>query len=193
MARYEVRWHGRGGQGAVTAAEILAEAAIEEGKYALAFPEYGAERRGAPVLAFTRIDDRPILEREPILEPNVVAVLDSSLTPHVYMRGVRRDGVVVINTGRAPEEVLEHIRGMGLEPPRRIAVVNATEIALKWLRVPIVNTSMLGALVRVTGAVGLETLSKIVYERFSSRSTRLAEANVSAVREAYERVIVYEQ
>ncbi len=193
MVKLEIRWHGRGGQGAVTAAEILAEAAIEDGKYALAFPEYGAERRGAPVLAFTRIDDKPILEREPILEPNVVVVLDSSLTPEVYMKGLREDGVIILNTSRSIDEVREHIRALGLKPPKKIALVNATEIALKWLRVPIVNTSMLGALVRVTGAVSLDTLTKIVYERFSSRSTRLGEANVSAVKEAYEKVIVYEQ
>ncbi|MET1101909.1 MAG: 2-oxoacid:acceptor oxidoreductase family protein [Pyrodictiaceae archaeon] len=190
MPRYEIRWHGRGGQGTVTAAEMLAEAAIEERKYALAFPEYGAERRGAPVLAFTRIDDAPILEREPILEPNIVVVLDSLLTPDIYLKGLKKDGIVIINTARSPEDVARHIREYGMEPPERIAVVDATNIALKWLNAPIVNTAMLGALVRATGVVSLETISRVVYNRFSPRSSRLAEANVSAVKEAYENVKV---
>ncbi len=187
MPRYEVRWHGRGGQGAVTAAEILAEAAIEEGKYALAFPEYGAERRGAPVLAFTRIDDEPILEREPILEPNIVVVLDSSLTPEIYLKGLRRDGYLIVNTKRPPEEVVEAIRRAGFNPPEHVATVDATEIAIKHLKAPIVNTAMLGALVRAVEVVSLDTVSRIVYARFEERSKTIAEANVKAVREAYEK------
>ncbi len=190
MARYEVRFHGRGGQGAVTAAELLAEAAIEEGKYALAFPEYGAERRGAPVLAFTRIDDEPILEREPILEPNVVVVLDPSLTPDIYMRGLRPDGALVVNTKRGVDELRRAITEAGFSPPRRLAVVDATDIALKALGAPIVNTAMLGALVRAVGVVSLETLVRVVHARFAERSRSLAEANVKAVREAYEATVV---
>ncbi len=185
MPRYEIRFHGRGGQGAVTAAEILAEAAIEEGKHALAFPEYGAERRGAPVLAFTRIDDEPILEREPIIEPNVVVVLDSSLTPDIYMQGLKLDGYLIVNTKRGVEEVKKSIEEAGFKPPAHVAVVDATEIALRTLKTPIVNTAMLGALVRAVGLVKLDTIVKVVYERFADRSTSLAEANVRAVREAY--------
>lgn len=184
MPRVEIRFHGRGGQGAVTAAEVLASAAISEGKYAMAFPEYGAERRGAPVLAFTRVDDKVILEREPILEPDIVVVLDSSLDPSIYMKGLRRDGLIVINTKKKPEEVAEFIRGRGLEPPRCIAVVDATGIALKHLGAPIVNTSMLGGLVRASKVVGLESLERSIEERFSERP-RIAEANLRAVEEAY--------
>ena len=184
MTRIEIRFHGRGGQGAVTAAEILASAAISEGKYAMAFPEYGAERRGAPVLAFTRIDEKPILEREPILEPDIVVVLDSSLEPAIYMKGLKKNGLIVINTKRTPEQVAEHIRGHGLEPPRCIAVVDATSIAEKHLGAPIVNTAMLGALVRASKVVGLDSLEKAVEERFSSRP-RVAEANLRAVEDAY--------
>ena len=184
MARVEIRFHGRGGQGAVTAAEVLGEAAIEEGKYALAFPEYGAERRGAPVLAFARIDDKPILEREPILNPDIVVVFDPSLPPSIYMKGLKPSGLLVMNTVRSPEKLAEYIREHGLEPPRCIATVNATEIATKHLGAPIVNTSMLGALVKASKVVSLESIKDSVYRRFSSRP-RIAEANLEAIDEAY--------
>jgi pyruvate ferredoxin oxidoreductase gamma subunit len=190
MPRVEVRFHGRGGQGAVTAAELLAEAAIEEGRYALAFPEYGAERRGAPVLAFTRIDDEPILEREPVLEPDVVVVLDASLAPEIYMKGLKPDGVLVVNTQASVNEVRRIVEARGYEPPSKVAVVDATSIALKHLGSPIVNTAMLGALVRAVDLVSLETLVRVVYERFSERSPSLAESNVKAVKEAYEKTAV---
>jgi len=184
MVRVEVRFHGRGGQGAVTAAEALAEAAISEGKYALAFPEYGAERRGAPVLAFTRIDDDVILEREPILAPDIVVVFDPSLLPQTYMKGLKRDGLIVMNTVRSPEELASYIRSHELEPPRCIATVRATEIATRHLGAPIVNTSMLGALVRASKIVGLESIKKRIYDRFSARP-RIAEANMKAIDEAF--------
>jgi len=189
LTRVEIRFHGRGGQGAVTAAEVLAEAAIDEGKYAMAFPEYGAERRGAPVLAFTRIDEKPIYEREPILEPDIVVVLDPSLEPAIYMRGLKRDGLLVMNTKKAPEQLAEYIRGHGLEPPRCIAVVDATDIATRHLGAPIVNTSMLGALVRASKVVGLETLMKAVAERFAERP-HIVKPNLEAIKEAYEKTEV---
>ncbi len=189
MTRVEIRFHGRGGQGAVTAAEVLAEAAISEGKYALAFPEYGAERRGAPVLAFTRIDDKPILEREPILEPDIVVVLDSSLPPAIYMKGLKPSGLIVINTVRSPEQLAGYIREHGLEPPRCLATVNATEIATKHLGAPIVNTSMLGALVRASKVVGLDSIMEAVKDRFSDRP-HVIEPNLRAIKEAYEKTEV---
>ena len=185
MTRVEIRFHGRGGQGAVTAAEALAEAAINEGKWALAFPEYGAERRGAPVLAFTRIDEKPILEREPILEPDIVVVFDPTLPARIYMKGLKPNGLIVMNTKRSPEQLAEHIREQGLEPPKCIATVNATEIATKHLGAPIVNTSMLSALVRASKVVSLDSIIEAIRERFSSRP-RIAEANVKAMEEAYQ-------
>ncbi len=185
MPRVEIRFHGRGGQGAVTAAEVLAEAAIDEGKYAMAFPEYGAERRGAPVLAFTRIDEKPIYEREPILEPDIVVVLDSSLEPHIYMKGLKPSGLAVVNTVKTPEQLAEYIRNHGLNPPRCIATVNATEIATKHLGAPIVNTSMLGALVRASGVVKLDSIMEAVKDRFSDRP-HIIEPNLRAIKEAYE-------
>jgi len=184
--RLEIRWHGRGGQGAVTAAEILAAAAIEEGLWAQAFPEYGAERRGAPVKAYTRISTEPILEREPILEPNIVVVLDPTLDPRVYLHGLREDGVAIINTGKSVEEVRGLLREKGLREPKIVAVVNATSIAMKHLKAPIVNTAMLGAFVKAVGIVKLDTILRLVAEKFGEKGRRVVEANIAAIREAYE-------
>nr|WP_236698091.1 2-oxoacid:acceptor oxidoreductase family protein [Pyrodictium occultum] len=184
LTRVEIRFHGRGGQGAVTAAEVLAAAAIREGKYAMAFPEYGAERRGAPVLAFVRIDDKVILEREPVLEPDIVVVLDPSLVPSIYMRGLKPSGLTVINTKKSPEEAAEFIRSHGLNPPRCVATVDATSIALKHLGAPIVNTSMLGALARASKVVELDSLEHSIEEYFEDKP-RIIEPNLRAVEEAY--------
>ena len=112
-------------------------------------------------------------------------MLDSSLTPDIYMKGLRPDGYLVINTKKGVDEVRKSIEEAGFKPPAHVAVVDATEIALRNLKAPIVNTAMLGALVRTVQLVSLDTLLKIVYRRFADRSASLAEANVNAVREAY--------
>jgi pyruvate ferredoxin oxidoreductase gamma subunit len=182
--RIDIRWHGRGGQGAVTASEIVAAAAILEGKYALAFPEFGAERRGAPVRAYTRISDDPNVPRTPITRPHIIVVLDQSLLNPSTVEGLVENGVVVANTPLSPERVAGIVN---LNVPARIAVVDATKIAMETLGVPIVNTAILGALVRATGIVGLDTVVKLVGERFKGK---LGEANIRAVKRAYEEVTV---
>jgi pyruvate ferredoxin oxidoreductase gamma subunit len=187
--RVEIRFHGRGGQGAVTAAKIVAAAAIYEGRYALAFPEYGAERRGAPVVAYTRIDDEPILEREPITEPDIVVVLDPSLDPKIYVSGLKREGILVINTKRSIDQLRKFIEEHGLQLPRCLAVVNATDIAIKHLRAPIVNTAMLGALVKARKVVALDSIFEKVKEAFSDRP-HVIEPNIRAIEEAYEKTEV---
>ena len=186
LALIEIRWHGRGGQGAVTASEIVAAAAILEGRYALAFPEFGAERRGAPVRAYTRISDEPVIPRTPITRPHIVVVLDPSLLGPQVVEGLREGGAVVANTVREPGELAEIV---GLSVPAKVATVDATSIAMKWLRRPIVNTAILGALVRATGIVKLDTVVKLVRERFPGK---LGEVNAGAVREAYEATRVVE-
>ncbi len=184
MARYEIRWHGRGGQGAVTAAMILANAAIYEGKYAQAFPEFGAERRGAPVKAYTRVSDEPIRTRAPILEPDVVVVLDPSLPSNLYLTGLKPGGVILANTKRSPSEFAE---AAGIRGDYKIYTVDATRIALETLGLPIVNTAMVGALVRVLPIVSMDSVEKAILETFPGK---VGERNVKAARKAYESVLV---
>jgi len=181
----EIRWHGRGGQGAVTSAELLAQAAISEGKYAQAFPSFGPERRGAPVQAFVRISSKePIRVRAEITEPDVVVVLDPGLLKIVKVTsGLKTDGMVVINTTKQAEQIKQEF-----DISSKIAAVDATRIARELLGVPITNTTMVGALVKVTGVVKLESL----FEPLAHRFGRLAERNVNAMKRAYEETLVKE-
>jgi len=181
----EIRWHGRGGQGAVTSAELLAQAAINEGKYAQAFPAFGAERRGAPVMAFVRIDSRqPIRIRAEVTEPDIVMVLDPGLLRVVNVTsGLKEDGVLVVNTPKGPD-------GIKLEAGVKwsVATVDATKIARELLGIPIVNTAMIGALLKANEVVKLESLFEPLKERFG----RLAERNINSMQKAYEVTVVRE-
>jgi pyruvate ferredoxin oxidoreductase gamma subunit len=179
----EIRWHGRGGQGAVTSTELLARAAINEGKYAQAFPSFGPERRGAPVMAFDRIDPaKPIRVRADITEPDVVVVLDPTLLAIVNVAsGLKDDGVLIINTSKSIED-FEAEFGTRWQ----MASVDATRIARELLGVPIVNTTMLGALLRATEVVKMESLVEPLKQRFE----RLAERNINAMKRAYEETVV---
>ncbi|HEX78932.1 MAG TPA: pyruvate synthase [Dehalococcoidia bacterium] len=180
-----IRWHGRGGQGAVTSAELLAQAAIDEGKYAQAFPSFGPERRGAPVQAFNRIcNDKPIRIRAGIASPDVVVVLDSGLINIVNVTsGLKGGGILVINTRENLDNI---IKKLGAD--WSIAAIDATSIARELLGVPIVNTTMLGTLVRATGIVKLESLFQPLEKRFG----RLAEKNKSAMQKAFQDTMVKE-
>ena len=182
----EIRWHGRGGQGAVTSAELLAQAAISEDKYAQAFPSFGPERRGAPVLAFVRINsNEPIRVRTEVTEPDVVVVLDPGLLSIVNVTsGLKADGIVVINTKKRAEQIRKEF---GIDSA--IATVDATKIARELLGVPITNTTMVGAVVKVTGVVRLESLIEPLRHRFG----RLAERNINAMKRAYEETLVEER
>ena len=179
----EIRWHGRGGQGAVTSAELVAQAAINEGKYAQAFPAFGAERRGAPVVAFVRINsNEPIKVRAEIAEPDVVVVLDPGLLRIVNVTsGLKANGMVVVNTKKQPEQIREEF-----SINWSLATVDATKIARELLGVPIVNTSMVGALLRATGVVKLESLFEPLRQRFG----RLAERNINAMKKAHDETLV---
>ena len=181
----EIRWHGRGGQGAVTSAELVARAAIDEGKYAQAFPSFGPERRGAPVLAFVRISGKqPIRVRAEIAQPDVVVVLDPGLLRIVNVTsGLKTKGIVVVNTSKQVEEVRQEV-----STNWSLATIDATKIARELLGVPIVNTAMIGALLRATGVVKLESLLEPLRRRFG----RLAERNINAMQRAYEETLVTE-
>ena len=175
----EIRWHGRGGQGAVTSAELVAQAAISEGKYAQAFPSFGPERRGAPVLAFVRIDSRqPIRIRAEITRPDVVVVLDPGLLTIVnVISGLKENGLLIINTRKSFEEIAANFK-----TKCRMAKVNATAIAREVLGVPITNTTMVGALLKATGVVDVESVVEPLNKRFG----RIAEININAMKKAYE-------
>ncbi|MEM2192663.1 MAG: pyruvate ferredoxin oxidoreductase subunit gamma [Candidatus Hadarchaeales archaeon] len=173
----EIRFHGRGGQGAVTAARLLAEAAFVEGKYAQAFPFFGAERRGAPVLAFTRIDKKPISVRTQVYAPNHVVVLDRTLPNSVNVAaGLRASGTIVLNSTFVPETLKGY----------RVALVDATKIATECLGAPITNTAMLGAVAKVCGVVSLNSLRGPMEKRFG----KFGEKNFMCAKRAYEEVMV---
>jgi len=181
----EIRWHGRGGQGAVTSAELIAMAAISEGKFAQAFPSFGPERRGAPVLAFNRIGTTShIRVRASITTPDVVVVLDPGLLNLTdVVAGLRKGGTLIINSPRPLVDIKSDFAG-----PWKLAVVNATAIAREMLGVPIVNTSMLGALIKATSILKVESLIKPIEERFGARAKR----NVDACFKAYEETEIAE-
>jgi len=181
----EIRWHGRGGQGAVTSAELLAQAAISEDKYAHAFPSFGPERRGAPVLAFVRISSRqPIRIRAEITRPDVVVVLDPGLLGVVDVAsGLKENGLMVINTRGSFEDIEAQFK-----TKCKLAKVDATAIAREVLGIPITNTTMIGALLKATGVVKLESLVEPLKQRFG----RLAEKNIKAMQRAYEETEVRE-
>jgi pyruvate ferredoxin oxidoreductase gamma subunit len=176
----EVRWHGRGGQGAVTSVELLALTAIGEGKYAQGFPSFGPERRGAPVAAFNRIDDHHIKIRSQIYNPDVVVVLDESLIGMVNVAdGLKPEGVLIVNTAKSAKEIAEITKFKG-----KIATVDGSSIAWKELGVPITNTTMLGALIKCTNAVNLDSVKGPVDHRFG----RIANKNLAAMKRAYDEV-----
>jgi pyruvate ferredoxin oxidoreductase gamma subunit len=176
----EIRWHGRGGQGAVTSVELLALAAIEEGKYAQGFPSFGPERRGAPVTAFNRVADKQIKVRSGIYHPDVVVVLDESLIEIVNVtEGLKPKGILLVNTIRKAKDLAKLTQFNG-----RIATVNATAIAREELGVPITNTTMLGALIKATTLVDLKSLEVPVEHRFG----RIAGKNMAAMKRAYEEI-----
>jgi pyruvate ferredoxin oxidoreductase gamma subunit len=179
---FQVRIHGRGGQGVVTAAELLAVAAFEERRHAQAFPAFGSERTGAPVVSFCRIDDRPIRIREPIVDPDALIVQDPTLLHQVDLfGGIRDDAFLVINTARPFDELslaelTERLR------PERLLALPATELARQHVGRPLPNAALLGAFAALTGVVQLESVLSAIRARFP---TTVAERNVAAARRAH--------
>jgi pyruvate ferredoxin oxidoreductase gamma subunit len=174
----EIRFHGRGGQGAVTSAELLAQAAIAEGKFAQAFPSFGPERRGAPVLAFARIDGQRIRLRQAIYEPDVAIVLEEALMNIVDVEsGMDETGVVVVNTNKTVAELRERYK-----LKKNICRVDASKIALEGLGRPITNTTMLGAAIRACRCVDLASMEKPLLERFG----KIGPQNLAVLKRAYD-------
>ncbi len=180
----EVRWHGRGGMGAVTSAELVARAATSEGKYAQSFPFFGPERRGAPVIAVLRISDEFIRTRTNIYEPDIVVVIDPRLLRVLDVTtGLKENGAIVINSKKSPEQLRSDF-GFGWT----VASVDASRIARETIGLPITNTAMIGALLRVSEVVKMTSLVEQFKERFEAR----AQANVEAMKRAYKETVTKE-
>jgi pyruvate ferredoxin oxidoreductase gamma subunit len=182
-ALVEVRWHGRGGQGVVTASELLAEAALHEGRYLQAFPDYGPERMGAPIRAYSRISDSPIRQHCQITDPDVVVVLDPSLIGVVdFSDGLKHHGVLVVNTPLSPAELRQKL---GLRQGK-VFTVNATRIALDTIGRNMPNMPILGALLRAVDIVRKESILSEIRKRLGARvSNEVVEKNINAFERAY--------
>ncbi len=180
----EIRLHGRGGQGAVTSAELIAIAAINQGKFAQAFPSFGPERRGAPVQAFARIDDIPVRTREKVYNPDIILVLDPSLPKIVKVTsGLKENGIAILNSHYSEKEVREILgdyKGI-------LALVDATKIAIEEIGLPITNTTMLGAFLKVTGLIEPSYMEEALKARFG----KLAEKNIKALQRAMKEIKIY--
>ena len=176
----EIRFHGRGGQGAVTSAELVALAAIGLGRFAQSMPSFGPERRGAPVQAFLRVSDEKIRVRAEVTRPNIVVILDDSLLHVVNVTsGLKEGGLAVVNTKMPEAEVRKAMNGY----KGKLAIVDALTIALETLKVPITNTTMIGALLKSSELVPFDALVPQINHRFNPK---LAERNVSAMKRAFE-------
>jgi pyruvate ferredoxin oxidoreductase gamma subunit len=181
----EIRWHGRGGQGVKTAAMLLAEAAVEGGKFVQGFSDYGPERSGAPIQGFTRLSDGPITLHNFITEPDVVVVLDPTLLGSVAVtEGLKPGGKVVVNTSREPAELADRL-GVGKE---QVFAVDARKISLEVMGRDMPNSPMIGALVKVLGLVELPWVNKTFEKKFGAKSQKVVDANVAAIKRAYDEV-----
>lgn len=186
----QIRFHGRGGQGVVTGAEIIAVAAFKAGKYAQAFPFFGVERTGAPIQAFARISEEPIIIREQIYDPNIVMIQDATLlsNPSV-IAGTDKQTTFIVNTTKTAAEVAEIIAlnpGSKLKPVvSQIIAIDATDIAMKIIGRNIVNTVILGTLAKITNLVGLKELTDTIKEKFSGKDEKIISNNIEAITAAY--------
>jgi pyruvate ferredoxin oxidoreductase gamma subunit len=185
----EIRWHARAGQGAVTAAKVVAETALSADQYMQAMPEYGPERMGAPIKAFTRICDEPIEIHNNIENPDVVIVLDETLLDVVDVtEGLKPEGVLIINSC-APAADMK--KALGLPDTARVATVDASGIAIDTIKRDIPNTPIVGALIKVTGVIDLEVFKSLLAKNLRKKfGQEMIDANFAAVTRAYEEVTV---
>ncbi|MFH0870597.1 MAG: 2-oxoacid:acceptor oxidoreductase family protein [archaeon] len=182
---FEIRFHGRGGQGAKTAAALLAEAALEQGKYVQSFPEYGAERQGAPVKAFVRISDKPITIHSGITHPDVVVVVDPTIMNSVKVAdGLDPNGIILVNTNESIDDLKKKLSFEG-----RIVAIDALKISLETLGKPVTNTTMLGAMAKTIPSIQFETLKSYTHAHFLKKLGKdIADKNIAALERAYKEV-----
>jgi pyruvate ferredoxin oxidoreductase gamma subunit len=182
----QIRWHGRGGQGAKTAAAMVAELAVDAGSFGQSAPEYGAEREGAPIKAYTRISKRPIRVHDAIYYPDVVLVLDETLLDtEGVAEGLSDDGIILVNTKMSPAEVRKRLKLKGC----KIYTIDATGIAIEEIGRPIPNTVMVGALSKVTGSMSAEVIEKSIKKKLGGKlSEGMLQGNIKAVHRAFKEV-----
>ena len=183
----EIRWHGRGGQGTVTAAKVLADACLSGGGYVQAFPEYGPERAGAPIRAFNRISENVIRMYGPVLHPKVISIADATLIDAVNVtEGAPDDAIFIVNTSKDPKEVRKKLKA---KDSQKVYTVDATKIAVDCFGRPLPNSSMLGAISRTTGIVDMDTLLDNVKKSFGKKfSQKIIDGNLDATRRGNEEV-----
>lgn len=183
----EVRWHGRGGQGTVTAAKVFADACLSGGRHVQAFPEYGPERAGAPLRAYNRISEKELRMHCPVLNPNVVAVADATLLDAVNVaEGTPDDAVFVVNTSKTPKEVREKLKA---KASQKIFTVDATKISVETIGRPMPNTPMLGALTKASGLLGINVLIEEITGSFGKKfAQKVIDANLTAAKRGFEEV-----
>ncbi len=187
---FQVRIHGRGGQGVVTAAEMLSVAAFLEGRNAQAFPSFGSERMGAPVVAFCRIDDKEIRLREPVMQPDALIIQDPTLLHQVdVFSGLKRDGYILINTNKSFDELGlgDFVKDFRHE---RLMTVPGTEFALKHVGRPLPNAALLGGFAAISGIITIDSVADAIRQKFSGK---LADMNIAAAKEAYNFVLEEEK
>jgi pyruvate ferredoxin oxidoreductase gamma subunit len=186
-ATLEIRWHGRGGQGTVTAAKVLADACLSGGRHVQAFPEYGPERAGAPLRAYNRISDKELRMHCPVLAPDVVSVVDATLLDSINIAdGAKENTAFIINTSHDPNEIR---RKLGVGPATKVFTVDATKIALDCFGRAMPNSPMLGALCKVTGLVSLDHLLEDVRRSFGKKfAQKVIDGNLEATKRGYEEV-----
>jgi len=180
---FEIRIHGRGGQGAKTASQFIAEAGMDKGKYIQAFPEYGPERAGAPMVAYTRISDNPITTYAPIVNPDVVMVIDPTLIGPVDVTvGLTKDGKLIVNTNESAEDIRKKTSFKG-----KIYCVDATKISIDTVGKNLPNTPMLGALIKATGVIELNVITESIKHKFLKKlGEEMTNKTIEGVKRAYD-------
>lgn len=180
----EIRWHGRGGQGTVTAAKVFADACLSGGRHVQAFPEYGPERSGAPLRAYNRVSSKELRMHCPVLRPGIVVVVDATLLDGInVIDGAPDNAAVIVNTSRDPKEIREKLKA---KPTQKVFTVDATKAAIECIGRPMPNSPMVGALAKVSGIVTLENILEDVKKSFGKKfSQKIIDGNLEAVKRGY--------
>jgi len=183
----EIRWHGRGGQGTVTAAKVFADACLSGGRYIQAFPEYGPERAGAPLRAYNRVSSRELRMHCPVLNPDIVVVVDATLLDGIDVtEGAPDDATFIVNTGIEPMQIRAKLKA---KPTQKVYAVDGTKIAFETIGRPMPNAPMIGALSKVSGIVSLQEILEEVKRSFGKKfSQRIIDGNLGATKRGYEEV-----